>query len=188
MVSSRIQDSAVKPEVELLVGFVNTRDVEEETDAIATAAELSAWIEQKLGSEFAGEVGEEGHASALALRDSLRALLRANNDGDAPSDAELAALRAAASRARFEPACAIDGYVDLEPSGTGAEALEARLLLALERVQTLGVWPRVKACPADDCEWAFFDETRNRSRTWCSMEVCGNREKTRRYRGRRSGA
>jgi predicted RNA-binding Zn ribbon-like protein len=186
MVSSRIQDSAVEPEVDLLVGFVNTLDLEEGTDAVATPAELSAWIEEKLGSEFAGEVGEEGHASALALRESLRALLHANNGGEAPRDPELAALRAAASRARYEPACAIDGYVDLEPSGSGTDALEARLLLALERVQTLGVWPRVKACPAGECQWAFFDETRNRSRTWCSMEECGNREKTRRYRERHS--
>jgi predicted RNA-binding Zn ribbon-like protein len=63
----------------------------------------------------------------------------------------------------------------------------ARLLLAVERLQAQGAWPRLKACTDEDCQWAFFDTTRNRSRTWCSMEECGNKEKTRRYRQRRSG-
>ena len=45
-------------------------------------------------------------------------------------------------------------------------------------------WPRLKACRADDCHWAFFDEARNRSRAWCDMKVCGNRQKVHRYRAR----
>ncbi len=51
-----------------------------------------------------------------------------------------------------------------------------------------GAWPRLKACPADDCQWAFYDGSRNRSRTWCWMEECGNREKTRRYRSRKASS
>ena len=45
-------------------------------------------------------------------------------------------------------------------------------------------WPRLKACRADDCHWAFVDEARNRSRAWCDMKVCGNRQKVHRYRAR----
>ena len=47
-----------------------------------------------------------------------------------------------------------------------------------------GSWARLKACPADNCLWAFYDETKNRSGTWCSMSVCGNRTKARAYRRR----
>jgi len=47
-----------------------------------------------------------------------------------------------------------------------------------------GDWSRLKICPDDDCQWAFVDQSRNRSRRWCSMEVCGNRDKTRTYRAR----
>jgi predicted RNA-binding Zn ribbon-like protein len=43
----------------------------------------------------------------------------------------------------------------------------------------------MKACAADDCQWAFYDSSKNRSRTWCSMDVCGHRAKTRAYRARR---
>lgn len=36
---------------------------------------------------------------------------------------------------------------------------------------------RLKICP--NCEWLFVDKSRNRSRTWCDMAVCGNRTKAR---------
>lgn len=105
-----------------------------------------------------------------------------------PSTAELAPLREEAARARYAAELAADGRLELTPAGTGAAALAARLLLALERVQARGAWERLKACPAGDCQWAFYDGSRNRSRTWCSMEECGNREKTRRYRSRKASS
>jgi len=37
----------------------------------------------------------------------------------------------------------------------------------------------VRECAADDCAWLFLDESRNRSRRWCDMKVCGNRQKAR---------
>jgi predicted RNA-binding Zn ribbon-like protein len=39
----------------------------------------------------------------------------------------------------------------------------------------------VRECGADDCRWLFLDTTKNRSRQWCSMQACGNREKARRH-------
>ena len=45
---------------------------------------------------------------------------------------------------------------------------------------------RIRVCP--NCAWLFLDRSRNRSRTWCDMAVCGNRSKARRhYRKRRIG-
>lgn len=43
---------------------------------------------------------------------------------------------------------------------------------------------QVKQCEAPTCLWFFIDETRNRSRRWCDMAVCGNRAKARRARAR----
>jgi len=55
-----------------------------------------------------------------------------------------------------------------------------------------GELARLKACASDSCEWVFIDESRNRSRQWCQMEVCGNRAKARRHyarsKSRRAGA
>lgn len=46
---------------------------------------------------------------------------------------------------------------------------------------------RVGQCPS--CGWLFVDTTKNRSRRWCSMEMCGGRDKAlRHYRRQRAGA
>ena len=46
---------------------------------------------------------------------------------------------------------------------------------------------RIRMCEAHDCIWVFLDSTKNRSRRWCSMEACGNREKARRFYERHHG-
>jgi predicted RNA-binding Zn ribbon-like protein len=172
-------------EAELLVEFVNTWDVEEGSDAIDSPERLVAWIDDRTGEYLPG-LDEDGHARALALRESLRALLRANN-GVEVGEEELEALRAAADRSRYRTAITAEGRLSIEPARSDLSGFEAQLLLALERVQSHGAWPRLKACTDERCQWAFYDTTRNGSRTWCSMDVCGNRAKTRRYRSRRSG-
>ena len=50
----------------------------------------------------------------------------------------------------------------------------AELLVSEERV-------RVKECATDNCNWLFLDASKNRSRRWCEMKECGNREKARRH-------
>lgn len=179
-------NKATQDEAELLVAFVNTMDLEEGTDEIGDPERLRDWVEERTG-EYLPAPDEEAHARVLALRESLRALLRANNGAEA-NGRELAALREAAERSRYRTTFDSDGALTLAPARADLSGFEARLLLAIERLQSQGAWPRLKACTDENCQWAFFDATRNRSRTWCSMEECGNREKTRRYRARRSPA
>lgn len=178
-------NKTVEPEIELLVEFVNTHDLEEETDSIAEPAQLTDWIAERIG-EHVGALGDEDVARVQALRESLRALLATHNGGRV-EDAELEPLREAADRSRFRTTFSADGALEIAPARSDLAGFEARLLLAIERLQSQGAWPRLKACTDDGCQWAFYDSTRNRSRTWCSMEECGNREKTRRYRERKSG-
>ena len=45
----------------------------------------------------------------------------------------------------------------------------------------------VRICEAPDCAWLFLDHSRNRSRRWCDMKVCGNRQKARRHYRRTHG-
>jgi len=46
---------------------------------------------------------------------------------------------------------------------------------------TSGKLDSVRQCEAATCAWLFLDESRNHSRRWCDMSVCGNREKARRH-------
>jgi predicted RNA-binding Zn ribbon-like protein len=45
-----------------------------------------------------------------------------------------------------------------------------------------GPLDRLKECSSDDCGWLFLDTSKNHSRQWCSMKVCGNVSKVRRFR------
>jgi hypothetical protein len=69
------------------------------------------------------------------------------------------------------------------PVLVGGDAVGS-VLAAGARLAVLGQWDRLKICAAGECRWAFYDRSRNRSRTWCSMRVCGNRTKARNWRQR----
>jgi predicted RNA-binding Zn ribbon-like protein len=183
-VSTRL-NKGIEDEVDLLVDFVNSHDLEDGSDAIAEPDRLSAWVAERTG-ELIAPPEEEDVARVQALRESLRALLRTHNGGDI-DDVRLRPLREAAERSRYRTTFSAAGELEIAPARSDLTGFEARLLLAIERLQAQGAWPRLKACTDEGCQWAFYDTTRNRSRTWCSMEECGNREKTRRYRERRSG-
>lgn len=45
----------------------------------------------------------------------------------------------------------------------------------------------VRRCGADNCRWLFLDNSKNHSRRWCDMKICGNREKARAYYQRTNG-
>jgi predicted RNA-binding Zn ribbon-like protein len=174
--------------LELVRAFVNTLEIDgpQRTEQLVDPPALAAWIRDRAGLAVSG-LGPRDHERALALRESLRALLLTHN-GVEVDPAELAPLRRAAAEARLAVRFEDDRTVAVAPAGEGLAAFEEKLLLAIAEAQALGTWERLKACRAEDCHWAFYDSSRNRSGTWCSMEVCGNRVKTRRYRRRRARA
>ena len=63
------------------------------------------------------------------------------------------------------------GLVDGRPRTVPLNTTGA-ILLAAVRLADEGDWARVKLCAAT-CRWAFLDVSRNRSRSWCSMETSG---------------
>jgi predicted RNA-binding Zn ribbon-like protein len=151
------RDTSADIDVDLVLDFLNTVDVEAGTDLLSDPAGRRAWLAAR---------GLADSDSAADVRTALRAAV-----GDP-----------AASRV----ALSAQVTVSLEPEGPRlvADDVTGAVLAAASRLTVLGDWDRVKICPADDCRWAFFDRSRNHSRTWCSMRVCGNREKARAWRER----
>ncbi len=72
----------------------------------------------------------------------------------------------------------------LAPECEDTRGAVGRIVAAVAELATTPEWPRLKACRDDHCRVAFYDKSRNRSRAWCSMEVCGNREKARTFRAK----
>jgi predicted RNA-binding Zn ribbon-like protein len=177
---------AAPGQLELVRAFVNTLDIEAGTDDLAERAGLRRWL-AATGLPSPGEVTAADLREAIVVREALRAVLRAHVTGTVET-AGLAGLRDVAGRLPIRLAIADDGSPAAVPDGTSvAASLSAILLIAAEAAAT-GTWQRLKACGADDCQWAFYDRSPTRSGCWCSMAVCGSRAKSRSYRRRAGGA
>ncbi|MGV9772909.1 CGNR zinc finger domain-containing protein [Streptosporangium sp. NPDC003464] len=183
---------------DLVCDFVNSYDVESGADAIPSPAALAAWLGRRdlIGP---GETADDADlALAVDLREALREALRRNHDGRARDgrDHEGSGDHDHGGRAR-EPEqppsfAALPLRVTLtaagpvlEPVSAGVPGGLARIAAAVMGAHADGMWPRLKVCTESTCQWAFVDSSKNRSRSWCSMRVCGNRTKTRAYRARR---
>ena len=60
-------------------------------------------------------------------------------------------------------------------------AQEGEKLLLSEQAE------RLRCCASDTCRWLFLDTSKNHTRRWCDMKICGNRMKARRYQARLAG-
>jgi len=60
-----------------------------------------------------------------------------------------------------------------------AEGLHIPVAISAVELLTSSEHRLVKQCPGPHCGWLFLDESRNRTRRWCSMQICGNRTKAR---------
>jgi predicted RNA-binding Zn ribbon-like protein len=169
----------------VVIDFVNTLDLDAGTDGLATPGDLDVWLRGRgLSPGGAAPTGARQHAEAIELREALRAAMLAHNG--APADERAAAvLERAAERGALSVLFRDDGSVGVGPRASGFPAILARLLVPVAEAAADGTWERAKACRADDCRWAFYDESRNRSARWCDMAVCGNRTKVRAYRAKR---
>jgi predicted RNA-binding Zn ribbon-like protein len=164
--------------------LVNTRDVEAGTDSIETPAGLRSWLVERSLAPADLRPTRDDVAVMAEFREALRALLHANNGGSI-DPAELRSLNRAGRgglRVRFEA----DGGAALEPQPEEPIAAAVGQIVAIVFTAVAdGTFDRLKACPARDCGWAFYDLSKNRSARWCSMAVCGSREKMRAHRARR---
>ena len=165
----------------LVERFVNTADLESGSDAIADGRGLAAWARDEGLARASFSAADASRV--VAVREALRALLLSHH-GEPADPGAISLLRAEGAHTPLTVGFDDDGATALSPAGGGADAVVGRLLAVIARAEAEGTWERLKACPADDCRWAFYDRSRNRSRTWCSMSVCGNRAKARSYRAR----
>jgi predicted RNA-binding Zn ribbon-like protein len=184
MMVSSAQTSEPPHGLALVIDFVNTLDVEAGVDTLQNADGLREWLaEHELLDASAAPPTERERARAIDLRESLRALMLEHNG--APSDEHAGAeLERTARAGNLGVHFSDDGSAHLDAGGRGFERALARVLIPVVAASGDGSWERVKACRADDCTWAFYDRSRNRSGVWCDMAVCGNRTKVRAFRRR----
>ena len=170
-------------QLDLVRDYVNTLDIETGIDRISSPEELATWFSEQGLVDDLVEPSDDELADALAVREAIRELLLANNGVEADAATASKTLEDAGRRAqltvRFE-----NGRPLLAPEGEGTRAAIGRIVATVAELAPTDEWKRLKGCRDDNCRVAFYDKSRNRSRAWCSMEVCGNREKARSFRAR----
>ncbi|WP_051276439.1 CGNR zinc finger domain-containing protein [Marmoricola sp. URHB0036] len=163
--------------------FVNTTDHETGVDELTTRAELSRHLLRAGLLDSNARATEADLALARRLRAGLRTALAANHDGATDALPELA-------RALRELPIALDwteAGPALRTTAGGVRGALTRIGLAAQEATSEGIWWRLKICAYDECQWAYYDHSKNRSRAWCEYG-CGNVVKTRAYRARQRAA
>jgi predicted RNA-binding Zn ribbon-like protein len=160
--------------------FLNTRVGGREL--LSRPSDLAAWFRDAGLARRPPRVASADLAAAVHLRGMLREALL---DRDAVAVAHLADAWLSGERLGvcIDPATLQPRLLPAEPTSgcllvpVVLDAVE----LARERID------RVRECAAEDCALVYLDESKNRSRRWCSMEVCGARAKAVAYYRRRRG-
>jgi predicted RNA-binding Zn ribbon-like protein len=179
-----VSTSAAPNGLDLVIGFVNTLDVDAGQDELNTPGALDTWLAgHELTSPSTAPASEANHRHAIELREALRALMLANN-GEAGDERAGQELERAARRGELGVHFGAGSSISLAPAAGGLDGALAALLVPVSHAIIDSSWQRVKACRAEHCTWAFYDRSRNRSGVWCEMAVCGNRTKVRSYRER----
>lgn len=183
----------------LCLDFINTIDPragEEAREYLTSYAELVAWsrhtniLADRQARHLIKEAARRTQDAALVLKKAItlreaiyRIFLAIANERQ-PNEGDLTELNNALSEAlaqlRIAPGAAGFVYV-----WNGDRAALDRMLWPVAQsageLLTSDELNRVRECPGDKCGWLFMDLSRNNSRRWCDMNVCGNRAKSRRH-------
>ena len=128
-------------------------------------------------------------ARARELREAIHDIVMASMHNRQPSPDDLQILNAALKRSPvITETFWCDGKLGVRERFVSDEMESmfgpiARSAVALLASDEVGI---VRKCSSDDCGWLFLDTTKNKSRRWCVMSDCGNREKARQFRARRA--
>ncbi|MGZ4184444.1 MAG: CGNR zinc finger domain-containing protein [Solirubrobacteraceae bacterium] len=163
----------------LLQAFINTHfDLVDEwgADLLATPAGLRRWLAGHGLLTRRARITAADLKRVVVVREGLRKLLSARGGSDRSLHTGLnRAFSGASLEIRMSPRGA-----ELVPVGaTAVDRALGSLLAILAQAMVDGSWQRLKACPGRHCGWVFYDHSRNNSGRWCSMNVCGGREKAR---------
>jgi predicted RNA-binding Zn ribbon-like protein len=175
----------------LLQAFLNTHFdlvTEHGADLLATRARGRQWLSE-VGLLAPRERISQADLDRLRrVRESLRELVAVGEgSGVKPSASAARAINEVLTGATIELRFTMLGP-ELIPVGASAvDRVLGSLTGIVARAMIDGSWRRLKVCPGPHCGWVFYDHSRNGSGRWCSMNVCGGREKARAHYLRRRG-
>jgi predicted RNA-binding Zn ribbon-like protein len=179
---------------DLALNFANTVSGRDgaPVEHLRDAADVVAWARHVgiLADERPTEMVSLLFDRALELRAAVAAIAAAISGGEQPpAKAGATLLLAHANAITAASARFAKGRLSIDFGRIGESASTAEILgpIAAAAVKLFSEADpaRLKCCPAQNCGWFFLDATKNNSRRWCDMQVCGARSKVAAFRGRR---
>jgi predicted RNA-binding Zn ribbon-like protein len=168
----------------LVQALVNTVELPEGADRLADPGDARPWLVDTGLLAPKAALTDADLEFVRAVREALRAMLVHNAGGPPPNKSALAVLRAVAAGGTARADLGDRGEVRLAATGDSLRDRLVGLLLIVRDAQRDGTWVLLKACANDECQWAFYDKSRNHGGTWCEMSACGNKLKNRAFRAR----
>jgi predicted RNA-binding Zn ribbon-like protein len=191
MTPRRVQwlgDDESKPAPEPLVrvqALVNTVERPDGSDRLADLSDARPWLVDNNLLAPTADLTTADLDLVRAVREALRTMLVHNAGGPPPNKTALAALRTVAAEGTVRADVREAGQVRLSATGDSVRERLVELLVIIRDAQRDGTWARLKACANEECQWAFYDKSRNHGGSWCTMATCGNKLKNREFRARR---
>ena len=169
--------------VTLAVDLVNTFNAHREVEHLRDTGALEAFLRDHR-RVHAGRLTRQDVADVRALRARLRVAFEAAEETTAAGIInEL--LTESRARPQLTDHDGSEWHLHYTASDVPlAQELGAVTAVGLAVVMGDGRWERVHVCEGDRCRDVFVDMSRNRSRRFCSPEVCGNRASVGAYRRR----
>lgn len=190
----------------LCLDFVNTataRDSAAHRDYLTSYDALLAWgrhtgvVSTKQAQMLATLAAKESQAAlsalslSVTLRETIYRVLGSTVRGRRPESADLLQVNSA-----FQKACPHRAVLK---RGAGFEwgwefdpgdllSILWPVVLSTTELMTSPDITRVRQCAREGCQWMFLDSSKNGTRRWCSMAVCGSRMKSQRFYHRKRKA
>jgi predicted RNA-binding Zn ribbon-like protein len=190
----------------LCLDFVNTvdpRHTPRRREYLDDYAALVAWGShagaidagqgERLREAAAGDPAEAERVlgRAIRLREALYPLFSRAAQEQPPAPGDLGVLQAELTRAlpHLRVTWSPSGFVrEWEKDSPLLELMLWPVAWSAEELLVYGPLERIRECPGQgNCGWLFLDLSKNASRRWCDMRVCGNRAKARRHYTRAQG-
>ncbi|RIJ70625.1 hypothetical protein D1871_18030 [Nakamurella silvestris] len=162
-----------------LANSVNNRSAPT-ADWLADPAGYLAWVES-LGLRPGPTPSQADLKVLVELREAVFRTFAAVAATAAPDQSDLDAITSvhAAGFAEHGLVHAEDGYRRNWPPTVSVGSLSAAAASSAVELLTGTAQERIKSCPS--CEWLFLDISKNGTRRWCSMAMCGSRIKAKRH-------
>jgi len=174
----------------ICLDFLNTADWTSDGDIVeerlTSAEDLAIWSSAVGLQDLVMPGAERLQRDVLEFRNTLRNIVLALICGTEPALADVEDFNKVVVRSEtFHLMQAAHGALTFGSKTSFTKAIGLLAVSLLSDVHEIG---RVKMCPSDNCGWLFLDESKNRRRQWCAMDLCGNRAKARRHYQRHANA